>query len=492
MKNKLPLILVSSALFVFTAGANPFTWTGSGETDQWTDAANWDTAPDFSRANATLNTYEFIFNSNSVQDMGDTTRRFFSLTFNGGDSVLFNGTGNIIIGSGGGGIIVNGGNQVINTGLFSINVFTANSNGGIIVNNGSLTLNASDGFSITGSSAPRYGVFSGNGDITLNGRLLANPQESRLLLRDNFSGTLTLQTAGSEAAGFTSHEGTGELRLAADDALGNMSLRLANNGARIASVGGKRTIANTVEVRNSFTLSGADSMEWSGQTDFSATAFTVMVANASAELIVSGTVNGASGVLAKEGAGTLVLAADDQSQWAQRIEIHDGGLRVEDSGASATGTGEVWIGREATLWGEGTIDGATEVLGTLRMGAGNGLNFGDGLTLGAESILLLEYGAEPVSVAGDLVLVAGATVLLDESVLWQVGETYTLFEIIEGDVVGALQIKGDYGAQFHYGDGVVSFTLTAIPEPRFVAALLGGVLLLLVMVRVGNKRTNRG
>jgi cellulase/cellobiase CelA1 len=84
-------------------------------------------------------------------------------------------------------------------------------------------------------------------------------------LKEDFSGRLIMNTAGSQLGiGDVEHRGTGTLVVGANDALGFLTLRFENAAAKIESGNGARTIANAVIADTGFTLTGQNSMTFSG------------------------------------------------------------------------------------------------------------------------------------------------------------------------------------------------------------------------------------
>ncbi len=466
--------------------ANPFYWTGLGGNGSWSDEANWsDPAPDFSASNAVQGEYIFLFNSpvEMQQSMGTSQRRFDRFEFSTGSFQLSNGTGALTFVKGTGGIVVSGGHHSISAGSFNMNVFASTSSGGLKVNDGSLTLTTSGSFAVAGSSALRYLPVDGNGTITLNGILSTNSNGGTLKLRESFSGKLILNTAGSTiGVGELLHEGSGTVRLDADDALGTLAIHFNNAAAKIESGLGARKITNAVLAETGFSLIGGYDLELAGAMGNSgALGQTVNVKEAGTTLHLSGSVSGSSGQWTKEGAGTVVLSADNAASWSQAIVVEEGVLRVENAAGSATGSGAVTISADGSLAGNGRIGGVTSIHGTLELGETAALRFGDHLTLEDESRIVLSYGSGPALLEGDLSVGEQVTLVLDASSSWEVGQTYRLFELTDGTITGSLTLAGPYTALWDIQsgpDGYIAFELQAIPEPGHWALLLSGAALL--------------
>ncbi len=472
-------------LFVLAASAagNPFTWTGEGGNGNWTTATNWDEAPDFSAAPATQNDYQFIFGSalQTSQQLGNTLRRFHTMTFSDSNYTLDNGSANLTFGGGGGGIVVNSGAQTISAGNFNINVFVASSNGGLNVNNGSLTLNASGAFQILGSSALRILPISGNGTVTLNGVVASGVNGGSLLLRDTFTGRLILNTAGSTiSGGEVLHQGSGTLQINSNDSIGTLALRMANANARLEAGDGARTLSNALVVDAGATLAGSHAMTFTGTTTLGSGDRSLTVEAADGVLTLAGAISGSGGEVVKAGAGRLILSADNSATWSQDLRITAGTLELTAASGSATGSGDLLIEAGAKLTGSGRVEGAVAVAGALGLGSAGAYHFANGLTLEPNAEITWEYGAFAAEIDGDLLLGGGTVLRLAEDGAWQIGEVYRLFLLDDGDITGTLTLGGPWQGDFTYvsgESGYVELKLTAIPEPSTVALLIlsGGI-----------------
>ncbi|HVU22612.1 MAG TPA: autotransporter-associated beta strand repeat-containing protein [Opitutus sp.] len=204
------------------------------------------------------------------------------------------------------------------------------------------------------------------------------------------------------------------------------------------------------------------------------------------------TLGAASGLasLTKSGAGSLTLT--EASDYDGATTATGGTLFVANATGSATGTGAVFIGEDATLAGTGRIAGATTVAGTLAPGDSPGLLTFDGdLTLGATSLteiqlagldrgtgydaidvggLFTRDGTLAIELTGDFNPVDGAT--FD---LFDFGSQAGAFAAIELPVLGsglAWDLSG------FDTTGVIAVTVSAVPEPATTEALAGFAALL--------------
>lgn len=492
MKTKIPalFILCSILCFASTLSSNPFVWNGTGGDGNWLNLDNWNPQPNFSASNVEQNAFIFEFSQvvQMQQNMGNVQRRFHSLNFSAGSFQLENGLGALVFGSGGGGIIVSSGDHQVSAGAFNINVYVNNSVGGLIVNNGSLTLTVNDGgagYSITGSSALRYLPVEGNGTITLNGKMNFNTNGGTIRLRENFSGRLVLNTEGSTiGVGSVEHRGTGVLQIGADDALGTLTLRFENDGARVESGNGARVIQNNVVVDSGFALTGDRNMEFSGGVNFTGN-HQVRVDDVGAELVMSGSISGSIGEVTKSGEGTWRLKGDHSGSWSQGIGVHEGTLYVDTSVGSATGSGDLYIAQEATLTGVGGIGGNVNIAGELLLGDSGALVFENSVEFNSA---MIHYGSDSIAAAveGDLLFGQDVVVKLDSASSFEIGETYRLFDVYGGTITGELELAGGYIGDFAYQageNGYVEFTLIQIPEPGTLGIAVLGLLGAARMIR---------
>jgi fibronectin-binding autotransporter adhesin len=216
--------------------------------------------------------------------------------------------------------------------------------------------------------------------------------------------------------------------------------------------------------------------------------------------VISGT--GTSG-LTKTGNGVLTLSGTNDYTGA--TNVNNGTLLINGSTSS---TSIVTVATGATLGGSGgTVGGATTVNGTLASGSSVGtLNFSNTLALAATSTYLFELNnttdvADLTNVTGTISIASiasGATLNLEQLGTYAVGDKFTLFAYLTGNLTGTFSSLLN-GAEFTYAGGVwkinysdtsgginggtgTSFvTISAIPEPS--AALLGALGLLALLRR---------
>lgn len=213
--------------------------------------------------------------------------------------------------------------------------------------------------------------------------------------------------------------------------------------------------------------------------------------SAADKAVIAGQVTGSAGnTLAKTGAGTLELSANNS--YLGPTAVNEGLLRINGNQAAATGA--VGVASGATLGGTGTVGGLVTVAsgGHLAPGASPGtLTLAGGLTLNSGAVLDFELGP----VAYDQLLITGGTFTgsggtggalfnLSEYGYFSPG-TYTLIDWLDAtplvDVDLADFVVGAGPDRYNYSFAIVGseLQLTAIPEPGALALLAAAGLLAL-------------
>jgi autotransporter-associated beta strand protein len=213
--------------------------------------------------------------------------------------------------------------------------FAANGGGGLpqIVSNSTNSVTISAAMSLTNSL-----TVSGSGFLTLAGTISGAGG-----LAKTGTGTLTLGNASNSFGGGVTFSG-GTVSIGSLAALGTGALTF--DGGAFAYTGPTAATGSTINL----TANGG----------------TITVGSFGATLTANSAITGPGG-LTKNGPGTLVLAGTNSYAGAASITA---GTLVVATGA-ALGAGAVFVGPSGTLAGNGTMNGRTEIAGTIAPGAGS-------------------------------------------------------------------------------------------------------------------------
>lgn len=236
-------------------------------------------------------------------------------------------------------------------------------------------------------------LFSGNTNsvLNINGVSFGGTTSAQF---DNFNGTVNIQSGSSLR--FSQNSSGNSFGSAVPNFVVNGTLQPRNAG-------------NTV-VLGAFSgtgiLAGAQSPSGTGDTIY-------LIGGNNSDANFSGNISSNSAVagsdvdVTKLGTGTLTLSGS--STFGGGTTVNAGTLRVNSTGGSGTGTGDLEFFSGAKLTGKGIIGSATTIDGgaTLSPGDPNGpLTFSTSLTLNDSSILQFALGtsSDSVVVNGDLIL----------------------------------------------------------------------------------------
>ncbi len=320
------------------------------------------------------------------------------------------------------------------------------------------------------------------------------------------NGGLTVASLGNSGIG---SNGTGNI------AMGNVALTatLTYNGSATADaddrsidINGAVTGGGAIVVSSgtgTLTLGGAFASQ-TATTAGVAKKLTLEGSNAGANTM-AGVISNTGGVgdsdnvlsLTKSGTGTWVLAGDNTYKGLTTVS---GGMLLINGDQSAS-TGAVSVASGATLSGSGTVGGATTIANGAFLAAGNSpgvLSFTSDLTLNATSTTTMELAGndgvagtdfDKITVGGKITFNGTLKIVSFTSYNINQTESYDLFDFgsSSGDFANvsvaatAMTRSGDIWTgidglntySFDQGNGVLSVTASAVPEPATYAALAG-------------------
>ncbi len=207
-------------------------------------------------------------------------------------------------------------------------------------------------------------TFTGSGTTLVNSVI----QGTGGITIDN-TGVVRLANANTHSGGTILQKGT--LQIANDQALGTGTFNI--NGGNIQAHGAARSIANTYNINNGYTVSGSNNMTFSGTGTVGAGTHTINVAGVTHTL--SGPLGGSGGLI-MDGTGTLAFTGDNKT--------FSGGLTVNGGTVNATRGGNITLGAtDATnnIAGSGNITANSGGTFNLTQTANNSITLRGGSTL---------------------------------------------------------------------------------------------------------------
>ncbi|MBC2595237.1 hypothetical protein H5P28_13295 [Ruficoccus amylovorans] len=500
--------LGSLSLMLLSLSAQAQTWSGEGSNNNWSDAGNWSGS-----APANDGTADISFEgTNRLTPNVDTDWSIAKMTF-GSSAGAFEISGNDIT--------ING----------------ASSGNYVWLQNNSSNLQTINNNIIYSGSASNFQIWATEGDITINGDIdlgtarswlgMGNASSSSpartITLNGNISGTgsrsldtgtynMTIILSGNNTFTGDVLNQRSKLILRHNNALGLAAVEFARNNNTGPSADAGVLTEGALTINNNFVVGDntnatpsrayiggntADTSEYTGNItlgNHSTRGRTLeLVAVEGGKVTFSGNLIGAGtdgndGVV-KVGQGTVVLAGTDNTYKGTTL-ISEGMLLINGQ-YGATG-GSITVESGATLGGTGDIDRAVTVEDGATLLAGDGsnaqtaLNIGEDLQMDAGSMLkfVLSGAGESSTLnrtGGTWSFDLNQMIVLEGSGI-QVG-IYT--GIISGldeaiDVSGWTISNESMQGVFTYEDGEINLELTAVPEIRTNALLLGLAVLLCV------------
>jgi fibronectin-binding autotransporter adhesin len=401
-------------------------------------------------------------------------------------SALVGDTGTRLGWSGGTGVIHQSGSSLVefaNPAAFRVGE-GAGSLGTYELVSGTLVMNVGEGAQV----GPRFGVSSGTGRFLQSGGS-SSFQGYTIRLGDSGVGEflVTGGTASIQKGMILGYGATGSGTLSLNGGIlevgGANGLQKGSGSARFNMGGGTLRVTGT-----SFTTS----LDVNLTEDTTST-----IATNGLNATFSGTISG-EGNIVKSDEGVLTFLAENT--YTGSTSVTEGTLHLA-AGAS-TGAGEVLIGEDAILSGNGSVKGAATIEGRLNPGNSPGeLTFSEGLTLAGSSITTLEInGTNPGDY--DHIVLTGGPLVLEDGVLilnfaeeFEGGQSFGLFSLAgDSEVIGnfgEIKLTGAYGDldlafngvdwraasgenQFIYNTQTGTLNLNVIPEPSAGLLLLTG------------------
>lgn len=334
-----------------------------------------------------------------------TFNRQFTSGANGAKTITKEGNG-VMTWSGSSGFT---GGTILNAGTLNISSATALGKGPLTINGGKIDNTSTNGTVTVGNTNAFFWNTSftylgtkwlnlGTGDVTLGddltvtttaGKLtVGGPVAGDFTLTKSGGGAIQLNSSGSTYSGGTVQNGSGNLILGTNNALGSGTLTLSNSsGAILSSGAAARTLTNAIVFAAGQTLGDSSStgeLTFSGPIEILGAQRTLTVKS---DVILSGDISGSGGIT-KANTGKLTLAGNNTCTLGTTISA--GTLLVNGS----LGTNTVAV-NGGTLGGCGTIHGAVTVAtnATLQPGLG-----------GTDS--------SPLTISNQLILAAGSTTLI--------------------------------------------------------------------------------
>ncbi len=320
------------------------------------------------------------------------------------------------------------GTTTISTGTLQVNTVPSLGTGNV-VNDSALVFN-------TTGSATYSGAISGTGSVTQEG------SGATVILSESnsYTGTTTISAGTLQAGGANVFSSSSAVSLANTS---GATLNLNTHANTISSLSGGGTSGGGVLI-TSTTLTVGDSTSTT----------------------YAGVISGSSGIVVKQGSGTLTLTGTNT--YTGLTHVTAGNLTVNGSIA-----GIITVDVGSTLKGTGTIGGAATINGTVIPGNSIGtLNFSSGLTLNAGSTTQIEINPTTSSlldVTGAASL-GGSIAIVADAGTYSASEQYTILTAtggVTGTFSSIASANGMYTTAIYNADSVVLLNqLLVLPVPQ--------------------------
>lgn len=195
-----------------------------------------------------------------------------------------------------------------------------------------------------------------------------------------------------------------------------------------------------------------------------------------------------AGSVTKVGAGTWTLTG--ANTYTGPTVISAGTIKINNASGSAFGAGNVTVGSEGTLTGDGSFTGALENNGTYAPGNSPALVALSSFSQGSAGLLEMEIAGLARGAGYDALNITGAVsfdgtlrVLFIDGFTPEAGQSFDLFDFdsVSGTFetldLPSLTAGLAWDTSGLYADGTLAIIAAAIPEPGACAALLGIVAL---------------
>ncbi len=332
-----------------------------------------------------------------------------------------------------------------------------------------LNISGTAAVQLNGSRTLGFMVF-GDTNTSSSGNWAVNPGSG---------GTITLENLGPARPTITVQNQTAAVNVSL---AGTQGLDVKGSGTLILGASNNYSGGTTIYAGGTLQVGDGGALPVAGTVTNNA----ALVFNSSGTVTVNGVISG-TGALSQNGSGTVVLGASNS--YTGPTTLYNGTLKLASSGSLASnlidiriGTFDVAdktgyiLGSGKTIKGNGSIDGAVTVMGTVSPGESPGLLTVDNMTFGSGSMLNIEIAGTAPGTLYDVLNSTGAIDLQSGSTLKLIflngfsPDIYNIFDIMNfSSLTGAfsnldlpvLNSGLHWDTDNLYSDG----TLSVVPEP---------------------------